>query len=283
MATAESTDSLRHSNFSYSARSTESEIQRWDEESLDNEYLTREDVMKEHFFWNLIQTQKDQLYSLYVEEESRLTEEADALSASTKSSIKDKNVSTFNSPPYSLLCTTSLLLAKLLDQVKLFQDFIRAREDDFVEIMLAYDRVHGTSVRIFELHDLRNTHAFLNGERLLELEEQIKQTIKIAEDVLAKGSEVSNKGSNNIGSLRRRSTLFGKNVPAWDQFRTSTKSIGTHRTSNTKRDSMFSEVGEPGHIPVIPEQIHQGDVKRRTFTSFKLFRRKLFQHRRRTM
>jgi len=282
MATTDSTGSFRHGNFSYSARSTESEIQRWDEESLDNEYLTREDVMKEHFFWNLIQTQKDQLYNLYVEEESRLSEEADALSASTKSSIKEKNVSTFNSPPYSLLCTTSLLLVKLLDQVKLFQDFIRAREDDFVEIMLAYDRVHGTSVRIFELHDLRNTHAFLNGERLLELEDQIKQTIKTAEDVLVKGSEVSNKGGSNFGNLRRRSTLFGKNIPASEQFRTSTKSIGTNRTNNTMRNSMFSEVGEPGHIPVIPEQIHQGEVKRRPFSSFKLFRRKLF-NRRKTM
>ncbi len=164
---------------SISASTTADEIQRWKVDSLDNEYLCREDVLKEHFFWNLIQCQKDQLYNFYVEEEARLIE-------STMSWTEIANGSLKEASSQAVINSHIVHLTFLLEQVQMFQEFIREREEDFIEVLNAYDKCHGTNVRPSEVYELRTTHTFLNGRRLNELELELKQCIIPLEEAVEK-------------------------------------------------------------------------------------------------
>ncbi len=148
------------------------EIQRWKEDTLDVEFLCQEDLMKEDFFFNLIQCQKDQLYDFYVREETRLMRWTYSLSNDVKFHLKEKKSSSATSA-YSYLP----VLNDLMGELKIFQEFIVARENDFIKIFNVYDNLHQTNMQCSELNDLRCTHTFLNGKRLLYLEEKVKRRI----------------------------------------------------------------------------------------------------------
>ncbi len=164
---------------SRAATTTADEIQRWKEDSLDNEYLCRQDVLKEHFFWNLIQCQKDQLYNFYVEEETRLIENTISWTDIAKKSLKEVS-------SQAVINSHIVHLTFLLEQVQMFQEFVQEREDDFIEVLNAYDNCHGTNVRPSELYELRTTHTFLKGRRLNELETELKECILPLEEAVEK-------------------------------------------------------------------------------------------------
>ncbi len=145
------------------------EIQRWKENTLDVEYLCQDDVLKEEYIWNLIQCQKDQLYDFYAREEARLIRLTYSLSNDVKFHLKEKK----STAAYSYLP----ILHDLMEELYIFREFIIARESDFTRIFYAYDHVHGTNVQHSELYDLRSTHTFLNGKRILFLEEKVNRRI----------------------------------------------------------------------------------------------------------
>ena len=145
---------------------------------IDFEYLSRQDVLEDSCFWNLVQCQKDSLYYFSVTTEKQLLKRASRLikkKAAKAKDTKEHPLQVVNEHNSVRKGSKSLLL--LRDEVVSLREFLEYHEDAFVRVLHAYDDTHDTNIYQVELDDLKETHTFLDGARLELIFHQINQSI----------------------------------------------------------------------------------------------------------
>jgi len=177
---------------------------------IDFEYLSRQDVLEDSCFWNLVQCQKDSLYYFYVTTEKKLSKRASRLIKKVSKETKE-NANKAANEPTAISCsvhtptssTTSVSLLLLREEVRSLREFLESNEVAFVRALHLYDDTHDTNVYQCELDDLKETHTFLDGARLDLLFHRINQSI----------NETKGPSRKVWKKQRRTSMVFLKNLP----------------------------------------------------------------------